>query len=61
MQKTSVLRFHTSGNRDPFRQGYQYRQRVAGPIEPMEGRSLRDGLLAYGLNLAARVFAKQQN
>ncbi len=36
MQKTSVLRFHTSGNRDPFRQGYQYRMRVAGPIEPME-------------------------
>lgn len=35
MQKTSVLRFHTSGNRDPFRQGYQYRQRVAGPIEPI--------------------------
>ncbi len=57
MQKTSVLRFHTSGNRDPFRQGYQYRQRVAGPIEPMGGRS--SGLLAYGLNLAARVFAKQ--
>lgn len=51
MQKTSVLRFHTSGNRDPFRQGYQYRQRVAGPIEPMH----RSRLLA----LAARVFAKQ--
>ena len=56
MQKTSVLRFHTSGNRDPFRQGYRYRMSVPGPIQ---GVPSRVGLLAYGLNLAARVFAKQ--
>lgn len=55
MQKTSVLRFHTSGNRDPYRQGYRYRMSVPGPIQ---GAPPRAGLLAY---LAARVFAKQQN
>lgn len=35
MQKTSVLRFHTSGNRDPYRQGYRYRMSVPGPIQPI--------------------------
>jgi len=49
-----MARIETRGqNNWNARTGYQYRQRVAGPIEPME----RGGLLA----LAARVFAKQRD
>ena len=38
------------------RSGYRYRMSVPGPIQGVPSRA---GLLAYGLNLAARVFAKQ--
>jgi len=36
----TALRYASKGNSDPYRQGYQRKQRVAGPIQPMERASL---------------------